>query len=1035
MVVRTVGAISRSRSRSASLSSQDPRKREDSCSTSSDRYEGLSKTNIYICPIPTSYSKRDLEDIFKKFGKIINATILTKLSRRSTNRSIDGFPAFVDFYKHSAAKRAVEEYNGVRIRDIFGSRAEGDVDARLLVRFADAKGKRPASARRRRDLNERRVVSRGSGRRRANWDRPLRFPRRRLGRRRSRSRSRIRIGRRSRSSSSRDRGRGRRSISRSPRSWRRRSTSSRSRNRSNDRASSRSRRARYTSADSVGGPRRKSISRSWHSSEESPWRKRRRLNSKADQNSLNVTPNIPSNISDIKKTEVPPKVTPIAKSIDTKARTKDSLLSKSNSSSPKTGYPTRPPPQNMNDGSSPSFPKVTMSSKLLLSPPSSSLLNTNAGSPLNNRKKPEIKLPGAMEKFKVGSKPNSTNQKKPVTNAPALGARSQQKYIISGNISDTNNPVPKNQAPPKNTVTSRKQLEVKEPATLSREQSKVENPALSVNLPSRFPTVARVVELKEEENTPLTFEEYGLIKVSDQSPSRTKMGTVRTVLPHKTISASFPQELSKKVTSFSLPQVQPVEIMSSFPLPKVHQKKAPSTSFPQPKQQQKLTTPKINTTTIHAPPPVMPLLKDCKPINNSSAPGKRTHEKIYPIVPEEQTKKKTSVAHIEKPPVFSLPQQQNPYKIQHISINDVSLHDMNTVVKTSNRTVELNPWNHYGKPVATKVGVSKPFASFEQLRELNGRQLKAKLQYVKTAKPRPIRTPQPKPVHGPQPEPVQTPKPKFVKKPDLKPTSPVAPPAKKSMPFELSSELPYPSPEKKAHPLIQKVRQTPPTTSPLIFNNRGKYEHEVGSQGNAGMYTAPLAKSKTSTAETIRSREKVKSLLNKNIPTKEFGPINLTKVPSKPHPITEMNSDKRLGSSTTVHPKLTNAVARAVTPDHKKPKAKTLLPPVVKSPSTKRSPVEECMSPDQLKLRAMNEKEEEAFQKFKKQKIRVAWQTYLQDKAQIRLLETKNDELEEDIKQMEGKCRYWKDMFERTLTDYRQVKSELRKLKAQRLAF
>jgi len=84
-------------------------------------------------------------------------------------------------------------------------------------------------------------------------------------------------------------------------------------------------------------------------------------------------------------------------------------------------------------------------------------------------------------------------------------------------------------------------------------------------------------------------------------------------------------------------------------------------------------------------------------------------------------------------------------------------------------------------------------------------------------------------------------------------------------------------------------------------------------------------------------------------------------------------------------------------------------------------------------ISSTNEKEWENFKKFKKMRIRVRWQAYQQYQEQVKLLETKNLELEEDLLQLEGQCRYWKDKFKRTLKEYRESKDHLRK--ARRFTF
>jgi hypothetical protein len=71
----------------------------------------------------------------------------------------------------------------------------------------------------------------------------------------------------------------------------------------------------------------------------------------------------------------------------------------------------------------------------------------------------------------------------------------------------------------------------------------------------------------------------------------------------------------------------------------------------------------------------------------------------------------------------------------------------------------------------------------------------------------------------------------------------------------------------------------------------------------------------------------------------------------------------------------------------------------------------------------------DSLERFKKQCIRVRWQGHQQNKSQIRFLEMKNDEMEEDMRQLERQCHYWKDLFKRTLKQYKEVKNGLRKVR------
>jgi len=81
---------------------------------------------------------------------------------------------------------------------------------------------------------------------------------------------------------------------------------------------------------------------------------------------------------------------------------------------------------------------------------------------------------------------------------------------------------------------------------------------------------------------------------------------------------------------------------------------------------------------------------------------------------------------------------------------------------------------------------------------------------------------------------------------------------------------------------------------------------------------------------------------------------------------------------------------------------------------------------EDLGISPMNEVEREKFEKFKNQRTRIRWQTYQQYQGQIKFLRTKNSGMEEDLKQLEGQCRYWKDKFKDTLEQYSATKDELR---------
>jgi len=127
----------------------------------------IERTSVYICPIPWNYTRQKVANVFSIFGETNGATILTKTRGR---RNPDGCVGFVDFKRNSSARRAIEEYNGVKMRTVFSS-CRGE--SRLNVRFAEnshARTVRPARARigrpRRRaarvDLSPRRIGRRRS---------------------------------------------------------------------------------------------------------------------------------------------------------------------------------------------------------------------------------------------------------------------------------------------------------------------------------------------------------------------------------------------------------------------------------------------------------------------------------------------------------------------------------------------------------------------------------------------------------------------------------------------------------------------------------------------------------------------------------------------------------------------------------------------------------------------------------------------------------------------------------------------------------
>jgi len=81
---------------------------------------------------------------------------------------------------------------------------------------------------------------------------------------------------------------------------------------------------------------------------------------------------------------------------------------------------------------------------------------------------------------------------------------------------------------------------------------------------------------------------------------------------------------------------------------------------------------------------------------------------------------------------------------------------------------------------------------------------------------------------------------------------------------------------------------------------------------------------------------------------------------------------------------------------------------------------------EDLGMSPMDEVEKKKFEKFKNQRTRIRWQTYQQYQGHIKLLRTKNLGMEEDLQQLEGQCRYWKDKFKDTLQQYSDTKDELR---------
>jgi len=287
-----------------------------------------------------------------------------------------------------------------------------------------------------------------------------------------------------------------------------------------------------------------------------------------------------------------------------------------------------------------------------------------------------------------------------------------------------------------------------------------------------------------------------------------------------------------------------------------------------------------------------------------------------------------------------------------------------------------------------------------------------------------------------QQKPIQpTRKAKSGKTTQLKPSAPIVPHTKERMRSQAAAPSQDAKVQSRAQPSLKRARQESPRSSSSAITKTGADGHDGKRHGITGLSSTGPDKSPAWRGKNRKSQEKVKSSLDKNRPSRDVGPVPVKKVPGKGQLSSEVNTKIRKQDKgySTRHANSTRIPSRVIKKnDLKKSNTEPRLPPV-KLASPMRSPEDEDQVSEQVRLRSMNEKEEEAFQKFKKQKIRVAWQTFQQDQAQIRLLETKNDELEEDIKQMEGKCRYWKDMFERTLADYREVKNELRKLKARRL--
>merc|ERR1712060_128699 len=407
----------------------------------------------------------------------------------------------------------------------------------------------------------------------------------------------------------------------------------------------------------------------------------------------------------------------------------------------------------------------------------------------------------------------------------------------------------------------------------------------------------------------------------------------------------------------------------------VMKKKVASYSPPQ-KPLQKVTPPNMKTGSVYNLPPIMPLSQKPNPGNNTTSTSKEPREKIYPFA-QNEVKKKKAAAIISKPPVSSLERRQNQYKQQSVSKLSSSAHNL-SVVKATNRTVEFRPDSHKGKTVATKTGKSKP--------------------PTPTIKPKPI-----------QP----TRKTKPGKTTQLKPSIPTVPHTKERMQSQTAAKPLVSSTaarvQSRPEPSLKRSRQEPQKSSSMASVKTISDGNDGKRHSSTGISSSGAAKSPALREKSRRSQEKVKSALDKYRPTRDVGPVPVKKVSGKPQLSSEVNTKtKRLdrGYSTTKPASSTRTPSRVSKKnDLKKSNTEPRLPPV-KPGSSMRSPEDEDRLSEQVRLRSMNEKEEEAFQKFKKQKIRVAWQTFQQDQAQIRLLETKNDELEEDIKQMEGKCRY-----------------------------
>jgi len=92
-----------------------------------------SKTNVYVYPIPRSFNEKDISEMFDRFGKIMNITIL---KRKGTVR----VPCFVSFAHHKSAIEAIEKYHKADLRDVFQG-FDCHVGEKFIVRFADRRKK------------------------------------------------------------------------------------------------------------------------------------------------------------------------------------------------------------------------------------------------------------------------------------------------------------------------------------------------------------------------------------------------------------------------------------------------------------------------------------------------------------------------------------------------------------------------------------------------------------------------------------------------------------------------------------------------------------------------------------------------------------------------------------------------------------------------------------------------------------------------------------------------------------------------------